>query len=125
MRKVVGLAVVVAGTLVVVAGLSRVGGAAEPATIKQVMKAAMKGGLCKKAIAGQATDAEKAQLLQLLGDMAKQTPPAGDAAGWKAKNEALLAAAQEVVDGKEGASAQLKKASNCKACHDVHKGEGE
>lgn len=125
MRKVVGLAVVLAATLGVVAGLARVGGAAEPVTIKQVMKVAMKGGLCKKAGAGQATDAEKAQLLQLLGDMAKQTPPAGDAASWKAKNDALLAAAQAVVDGKDGATDQLKKAANCKACHDVHKGEGE
>ncbi len=125
MRKVAGLAVVLMITLGAVAVLSRAGGAAEPATIKQVMKAAMKGGLCKKAGAGQATDAEKAQLLQLLGDMAKQSPPAGDAESWKARNEALLAAAQAVADGKPGAGDQLKKAANCKACHDVHKGESE
>ena len=32
-------------------------------------------------------------------------------------------AAKAVMEGKEGATAQLKKAANCKACHSVHKGE--
>ena len=59
MRKATGLAVALAATLGLVAGLSRVGGAAETATIKQVMNAAMKDGLLKKVNSGQATDAEK------------------------------------------------------------------
>jgi hypothetical protein len=123
MRKATGLAVALAATLGLVAGLSQVGGAAETATIKQVMKAAMKDGLCKKVGGGGATDAEKKQLLQLFTDMAKQSPPEGDAASWKAKTEALVVAAQGAVDGKTGATDQLKKAANCKSCHDVHKGQ--
>lgn len=122
MRKSVGLAVALAATLGAVAGLSQAGGA-EPATVKQVMKAAMKDGLCKKVGAGQASDAEKKQLLQLFADMAKQPAPTGDAASWKTKCDALVAAVQGTVDGKAGATDQLKKASNCKACHDLHKGQ--
>jgi surface antigen len=123
MRKATGLALALAATLGLMAGLAQVGGAAETATIKQVMKAAMKDGLCKKVGGGQATDAEKKQLLALFSDMAKQKPPKGDEASWKSKSEALVLAAQGTVDGKAGATDQLKKAANCKGCHDVHKGQ--
>jgi hypothetical protein len=123
MRKSFGLAVALAATVGLVAVVAQTGGAAEPVTVKQVMKEAMKDGLCKKVGAGQASDAEVKQLLQLFTDMAKQPAPSGDAASWKAKCEALVAATQDVAAGKPGATDQLKKAANCKACHDVHKGQ--
>ncbi len=92
-------------------------------TIKQVMKDvhAGKESVLKKVIAGKASDAEKEKLLEMYQSLAKSKPPQGDAASWKAKTEALVAAAQAEVDGAEGAGAKLEKAANCGACHGVHK----
>ncbi len=47
--------------------------------------------------------------------------PMGDEKSWKEKTEALLAAANEVADKKAGGVDNLKKASDCKACHSVHR----
>jgi len=91
--------------------------------IKKAMKLAMKGGLNKKVISGEGSDDDKKQLLALFTDMAKDMPPKGDAASWKEKAGALVQASQDMVAGKEGAAGNLKKASNCKACHEVHKGK--
>lgn len=90
---------------------------------KKAMKVAMKGGLCKKVASGESDAAEQKELLALFTDMSKETPAKGDAESWKEKTGALVSAAQGVIDGKDGATAQLKKAANCKACHDVHKGK--
>lgn len=84
-------------------------------SIKDVMKIAMKGGLNKKVADGGASDDEKKQLVELYEAMAAATPKKGDAADWKAKCDALVAAAK-ANDGKA-----LLKAANCKACHDAHK----
>jgi len=84
-------------------------------TNKEIMAKAMKGGLCNKVASGKATDAEKAQLVELFTAMHQNTAKKGDAASWKAKTDALLAAA------KSGDGAALKAAANCKACHDEHK----
>ena len=97
--------------------------AAEGTATKKAMKEAMKGGLCKTVASGEGTDEDKKKLLALFTDMAKETPAKGDAESWKEKAGALVSAAQGVVDGKDGATAQLKKAANCKACHDVNKGK--
>jgi surface antigen len=121
MRKFLPMLVVSLVTLVAVASFSQ----ARPAddTIKKVMKAAMKGGLCKKVADGKASDDEKKQLLELFQNLAKSTPPEGDADSWKEKTSALVDAAQGAVDGDAGANAKLKKAANCMACHKVHKGK--
>jgi surface antigen len=95
----------------------------EDDTIKKVMKAAMKGGLCKKVADGKATPEQKKELLELFDSLAKATPPKGEEASWGTKTKALVDAAHGAVDGKTTASAQLKTAANCKACHDVHKGK--
>jgi cytochrome c556 len=107
-------------TLASVTGISMAENSEE--TIKKVMKVAMKGGLCKSVASGKATKEQKKELLELFQNLAKAEPSKGDAESWKAKTEALVAAAQGAVDGKDGAGAQLKTASNCKACHDAHKG---
>ncbi len=91
--------------------------------IKKVMKVAMKGALLKTVASGKANAKQKDELLQLLKDMAKAKPPKGDEASWKKKTDALVDGAQNEVEGKAGAGAQLKTAANCKACHDVHKGK--
>jgi hypothetical protein len=84
--------------------------------IADVMKIAMKGGLCGKVAKGDASDEEKAKLVELFTALSQNTPPKGDADSWKEKTGALLKAA------KAGDGAALKKAANCGACHKAHKG---
>lgn len=106
----------------VVLGVSRADDDAKPEyTIKQVMKKAHKEGLLKKVAGGNGNKADAEQLLDLYESLAKNEPPKGSAADWKKKTVALVDAAEAVVDGKSGAAAQLKKASNCAACHKAHK----
>ncbi len=88
--------------------------------IEKVMKVAMKGGLCKKVAAGKATAEEQKKLAKMFQKFAKTKPPRGDSKSWKAKTEALAKAAQAFADGK-GSAKDLRKAANCKACHDAHK----
>jgi hypothetical protein len=56
-------------------------------------------------------------------DLAKANPPKGSPENWKTKTTALVDAAQAVVEGSAGSGAALKKAANCKACHETHKGK--
>ncbi len=78
--------------------------------------------LLKKVLDGKADAAEKKQLLELYTELGKNKPPKGDAKSWKDKCDALVSATQEVVDGKDKGVGDLKKASNCGACHKAHKG---
>jgi hypothetical protein len=93
---------------------------AEPTSIKEVMKIAMKGGLAKKVIAGEADDAEKKQLLELLADLSDGKPKKGDEAEWTARTNAAVAAAAKMSLGRDAADA-LKAAVDCAACHKAHK----
>ena len=81
--------------------------------------------LIQKAAAGEASEKEKQLLLTVLKGMAAAHQAHGDAASWKAKTQALVAAAQDLVDGKEGARKRLRAASACKACHLVHRRKGD
>lgn len=91
-------------------------------SIKEVMAKCMKpGGLCGKVAGGSATDEEKAQLLDYFKALAAGKPKKGEAESWKAKTEALVAAAQAAVDGSAEAGAKLKAAANCMGCHSAHK----
>lgn len=97
----------------------------EKKTIKQVMKAGFAGdsSLCKKVVTGEATDDEKKAFLDLLVDLVENDAPKGDELQWKTASGKALLAAAKVVSGREGATAELKEATNCKACHDVFKGK--
>ena len=55
--------------------------------------------------------------------MAANKPPKGEEESWKAKTGALLSAAKECAEGKEGAGDKLKAAANCMECHKAHKGK--
>ena len=90
-------------------------------TTKQVMKKAMKGGLLKKVASGDASDEEKKQLHEMFVALGKNEPKKGDAENWKKLTTALVKASTAAVEGDPKASGMLKKTSNCKACHDVHK----
>jgi len=97
---------------------------AEPKyTIKEVMLKAHKppANLLRKVAQGKADDAEKAELLVLYQSLAADTPPRGDQESWAERTGLLVAAAKAAVDGDAEAGNLLTKASNCTACHDVHK----
>ena len=121
MRKFSTMALALCVTLGVLVGFSQANAPDE--AIKKVMKAAMKGGLCKKVASGKADDDQKKELVELFESLSKATPPKGGEESWNEKTSALLTAAKDVVDGKDGAEAALGKAANCMACHKAHKGE--
>ncbi len=93
-------------------------------TVKQVMGKAMapKGDkLNKKVLDGKATDAEKLELLDLFISLSENSAPKGDEASWQKFTNAAVMAAAKVAVGREGATDELKAATNCKKCHDAHK----
>ncbi len=77
--------------------------------------------LVVKAAAGDASEVEKQRLLKVLTGLADTQPDHGSLDSWKAKTGALVAAAQDLIDGKEGAGQRLRAASNCRACHQAHR----
>jgi hypothetical protein len=88
-------------------GGNEAGDAKPKYNIKQVMAKAMKGGAYKKL--------EKDEQIELFTALAANKPPVGEAADWKSKCEALIAAA------KSGDPKALDAAANCAACHKAHK----
>ncbi|OUT55423.1 hypothetical protein SV7mr_43430 [Stieleria bergensis] len=89
-------------------------------TTKQIMKEAFKGPLLKKVAAGGSKEDAK-KLHEMLVALAANEPKKGSEESWKKLTGALVAAAEGVVEGKDGSAAALKKAANCKACHNSHK----
>ena len=94
---------------------------AAPKTVKEVMKIAHKDGLMKKVQGGSASDEEKKQLLDLYIDMVEGEPKKGDKAEWKIAAGAAAISAAKVVLGREGATDELKKTTDCMACHSKFK----
>ena len=77
--------------------------------IEEVMKKGFKAKLHEDLASNKAVLAKYASWL------ASYKPPKGDAESWKKKTAAITAAI------KANDQAALKKATNCKACHNVHK----
>lgn len=90
-------------------------------TIKEVMKEHKKDKLRDKVTSGKASDEEKKKLLEMYEAMAANKAPKGEPESWKKLNDAILAAAKDVVDGKDGSADALKKATACGDCHSAHK----
>ncbi|MCP4191986.1 MAG: hypothetical protein GY768_15345 [Planctomycetaceae bacterium] len=90
-------------------------------TIKEVMKNVNKKGLLKKVTSGEASQEEKVMLLDNYISLIENTPKKGDANSWQKLSGSAALAAGKVVAGRDGAIEELKVASNCKACHSVHK----
>ena len=87
---------------------------------EEIMKKGFKGSksepaLLKKVIGGSASADEKAKLGEYFKKLSTLKPEKGDAASWKEKNDAILKA-WDKNDLKA-----LKSATNCKACHKIHK----
>lgn len=97
----------------------------EKKKIKEVMKAGFAGdsSLCKKVVSGEGNDEDKKKFLDLMIDLVENDAPKGDEVEWKMQSGKALIAAAKVVAGREGATAELKEAANCKACHDKFKGK--
>ena len=94
----------------------------KPKSIKEVMVAHKgKDSLIEKIKGGKGTDDDAKKLVGMYEALVTFKAPQGDEKGWKDKTEALLAAAKEVAEKKAGAVDKLKTASDCKACHSVHK----
>jgi hypothetical protein len=90
-------------------------------TIKEAMKIGHKDGLLKKVLSGESTDEEKKTLLDLYVSMVESKPTKGDMESWhNLAGKAALAVAKVVV-GREDSLKELETATNCKACHDLHK----
>jgi hypothetical protein len=102
-------------------------GAKPKHAIKDVMKGAHmppEGGgksLRERVIAGDASDEEKKQLLDFYISLVENDPPRGEADAFKKKAGAVALAAAKIVVGREGATEELTKATNCAACHREHK----
>jgi cytochrome c553 len=94
--------------------------------IEEIMEKAHKppkNSLFIQVKSGKANAEQKQQLLELYQELAKNKPPKGDIKDWQRRTKALVKAAKDVVDGKEGATQELAKAAQCGACHKAHKGD--
>lgn len=101
------------------------GTASADVTVKSAMKKNFKpeDALAKKAGKGEASDAELADLLKCFEALAKAKPAQGSDSSWAEKTGALVAAVKKIQAKDASGVSDLKKATNCKACHDVHKGK--
>ncbi len=89
--------------------------------IKQVMQKAHKDKLRDKILKGDASQQEKLDLLDLYISLVENEPPKGDIDSWHKLAGGVALAAAKVAVGRDGATAELRKATNCGACHKVHK----
>jgi hypothetical protein len=90
--------------------------------IKEVMKKAMAGGLCKKCATGKGTDEDKKELVELFVALHANTPPKGEKEEWAKITKSFVDAAKAILDGKdEDAGKKLAKLVNCKECHGMFK----
>jgi hypothetical protein len=94
--------------------------------IKDVMKKYHKAPqgqdhIAKKAAMGKASKEEINALVEAYSKMAKAKPSKGDNESWNQKNAKLLAATKALQKGDANGVALYKEASNCKACHSVHR----
>jgi hypothetical protein len=94
--------------------------------IEEIMEKAHKppkNSLLVQVKTGKANAEQKKQLLELYQELAKNKPEKGELKDWQKRTNALVQAAKDVVDGKEGSLTELGKAANCGACHKLHKGD--
>jgi hypothetical protein len=104
--------------LVLVLGADGAGEKEPKYKIKEVMKKAMAGGLCKKCASGSASAEEKKQLVEMFVALHDNKPPKGDEAKWTKVTQALVDAAKAVEAGTDDkAGKALAMLVNCKACH--------
>jgi hypothetical protein len=109
-------------SLALVLGENNAGEKKPKHTIPDVMLKAHKEKLMQKVGGGQASDAEKGQLVELYVALNANEPPKGDLKEWKKRTGAMVDAAKKAAKGDEAAAKSLPKLANCAACHKLHKG---
>jgi cytochrome c553 len=95
-------------------------------SIEEIMEKAHKKrgdmpSLFKQVVGEKANDAQKKELLEYYVELEKNKPEKGDLGAWKKRTKAIVKAAKDVVNGKDGATKELAKATNCSKCHELHK----
>ena len=92
-------------------------------SIEQVMESGFKGkeSLSAKISKGEGSAADHQTMVDLTYQLTLNTPTKGDLTSWTEKTTALHAAAKALAAQQPGALDGWKTASNCKACHSVHK----
>ena len=93
--------------------------------IEKVMEDGFKGkeSIAAKIGKGEASDADKKKMAELVAKLIGTKPPQGDAKAWVDKIAKLDVAAKAIAAGKADAAELWKAASNCKACHKDYKPE--
>ena len=92
--------------------------AAEDLTISDIMKEAHKEGMLKRITRGPAAEGDQERLLELYTLLATKSPPQGDKSDWDERTAAMVDAAKAAVAGD---TSKLKRAVNCRDCHNYHK----
>jgi hypothetical protein len=97
-----------------------------PRTVKAIMEETHKGAdnPASEVRHGRGTEEQQKILLKAYEELAAMKPPRGDAAGWKARTGAVIAALNDVIAKKGGAVDRLYSATDCRACHDQHRPGG-
>lgn len=90
-------------------------------SIADIMDATMKKGQWKKLAKGEASKDETEKLLKLFEELQQAKPPHGETKSWDEKTKELVNAAQAAAKGETGAGDRLKKAADCRMCHQAHK----
>ena len=95
----------------------------KPKDAHDVMEMSHEG---KKSIVNRVRDGQGSKedieiLVIHYGVLAKSEPPRGEMDSWKKKTKELNRTIKNLQSGKANALAEFKEASNCKACHNVHK----
>lgn len=91
--------------------------------ISEGMKTLHKGdnSLIKRVLAGEGSDEDIQKLQTFYHLLPAARPPLGQDDSWKDKSAALIKAIDAVAAKDPNGLAQLKEATDCKACHKIHK----
>lgn len=109
-------------SVVLPGGRTRADAPTEPKhTIAEVMRDVMKKGQWKKLASGEASKEDADKLVALFEDLARNQPSHGTAKSWEEKTQVIFKAAQAAAKHEEGAGDRLKKAIDCRSCHQAHK----
>ncbi len=90
-------------------------------SISEIMQATMKKGQWKKLAKGEASKEDAEKLVKMFDELHHSKAPHGDAKSWEEKTKELWEAAQAAQKGEAGAGDRLKKAADCRMCHQAHK----
>jgi hypothetical protein len=100
-------------------------GSSDEKKIEEIMKKGFKKGtLLDKIKSHDASKAELQQFADYCKALVSLKPPKGDQASWDSKTKLLADNAAAVAKGDDSKLNALLDATNCKDCHNAHKGKG-